>query len=274
VVVSLGKSWGCEVKRKTGKRAWCIDEKNEAIGYVRDNFDTIVVSYSGGKDSTAALVWCRDAFPDKLVVGVLADTGIEPPGLREYVARIEQIVGVKITWCDEAVHLRDGCVVKDVFDVARRDGRFPFPGRCNWQTLLKAERIRRWLRRQEFSRPVLVMGQRRGESRRRSKMPYFSGGEGWRNGAEIFRPVLEWSEDDVYGYVAEKGFPLHPAYGLGFKRISCMPCVMAPIPALELLAEIYPERLERMAELEDELGSQFHPRYSIRRFMRTRSGRV
>jgi hypothetical protein len=48
-----------------------------------------------------------------------------------------------------------------------------------------------------------------------------------------------------------------------------MPCVMAPAGDLELLAGVYPERMERMVALELELRGQFHPRYSITRFMGT-----
>jgi len=249
------------------KKGWRIDQLDQALAHVEISFDTVVVAYSGGKDSTASLVWCKEAFPGKMVLGLLADTGIEPPGTKEYVELVGQRTGIPIVWCDDPVHLKDGRVLRDVFDVVRRSGRFPLPGRCDWRSLLKTERVRRWLRAQKLERPVLVMGQRWEESAQRSRLPYFSGGQAWRNGAEIFRPILAWVVEDVYAYVRERGVPLHPAYEWGFRRLSCMPCVMAPAGDLELLAQVYPERLERMVALEQEIGVNFHPRYSITRFI-------
>lgn len=253
--------------RKRVKRGWRIDGLSEALAYVQASFNTIVVAYSGGKDSTASLLWCKETFPGKSILGLLADTGIEAPGTKEYVKSVERITGIPITWCDDPVSLRDGTVVRDVFDVARRSGRFPLPGACDWRSLLKTERVRRWLRAQGLDRPVLVMGQRWEESPHRSRLPYFSGGEGWRNGAEIFRPILAWKEREVMAYVRERGISLHPAYELGFRRLSCMPCVMAPVGDLELLARVYPERIKCMVDLEEELGMRFHPRYSVSCFL-------
>jgi len=45
-------------------------------------------------------------------------------------------------------------------------------------------------------------------------------------------PLAEWTEDEVWDYVRERGVPYHPLYDRGYTSISCAPCTR-PIKAGE-----------------------------------------
>lgn len=76
-----------------------------------------------------------------------------------------------------------------------------------------------------------------------------------RPGAEVWnwRPILEWTEQDVRAYIVEMGLELHRAYtDFGMSRVSCAFCIMSSLGDLRASANNY-EHLElyrRMVDLE------------------------
>ncbi|MDR1362701.1 MAG: phosphoadenylyl-sulfate reductase [Spirochaetaceae bacterium] len=45
-------------------------------------------------------------------------------------------------------------------------------------------------------------------------------------------PLVDWSEEAVFAYINERGLPLNPLYGNGFRSIGCSPCTR-PVKAGE-----------------------------------------
>jgi phosphoadenosine phosphosulfate reductase len=43
-------------------------------------------------------------------------------------------------------------------------------------------------------------------------------------------PLAEWTEDEVWDYVRERGVPTHPLYERGYSSIGCAPCTRAVAP--------------------------------------------
>ena len=43
-------------------------------------------------------------------------------------------------------------------------------------------------------------------------------------------PLAEWTEDEVWDYVRERGVPTHPLYERGYSSIGCAPCTRATQP--------------------------------------------
>lgn len=39
-----------------------------------------------------------------------------------------------------------------------------------------------------------------------------------------YNPILEWTEVDIWRYIAIKQIPPHPWYGLGYRSLGCAPC--------------------------------------------------
>lgn len=61
----------------------------EFVEYYRGRGKDVVVSYSGGKDSTVLLNLVRTIYPD--IKGVYCDTGLEYPEIKTHVKATENI---------------------------------------------------------------------------------------------------------------------------------------------------------------------------------------
>lgn len=71
---------------------------------------------------------------------------------------------------------------------------------------------------------VNVTGVRRAESAARAKQPISDRKPGLIN----WRPVLDWSEEQVFAAIEERGMLPHPAYWqFGMSRVSCRFCIMS-----------------------------------------------
>lgn len=46
-------------------------------------------------------------------------------------------------------------------------------------------------------------------------------------GKTSFQPILEWTDDDVWQYLDERGVETNPLYDEGFKRVGCIGCPFA-----------------------------------------------
>jgi len=52
--------------------------------------------FSGGRDSTFALLWARQNFPDLRTIAVFSDTGVEFPGMTVHVKRVCDHLGAEL----------------------------------------------------------------------------------------------------------------------------------------------------------------------------------
>src|SRR5918998_1043640 len=67
-----------------------------------------------------------------------------------------------------------------------------------------------------------VTGIRRDQTAQRASTPVLSWEE--RFGVVKIAPLVNWSSGEVEEYVRERGVPLNPLLGRGFKSIGCAPC--------------------------------------------------
>jgi phosphoadenosine phosphosulfate reductase len=42
----------------------------------------------------------------------------------------------------------------------------------------------------------------------------------------MLNPIIEWSDDEVWEYIKERGIPYNPLYDMGHKRVGCIGCPM------------------------------------------------
>lgn len=130
---------------------------------------------------------------------------------------------------------------------------------------LKTHIIGAELRRRFRGQNIInVTGIRREESPARSKTSIASlDAVLSRAGVEVWnwRPILEWSEQQIRTYIEERGLALHGAYtNFGMTRVSCAFCIMSNLGDLRASAG-NPDHLElyrRMVDLEIASTFAFH----------------
>ncbi|VVE17223.1 phosphoadenosine phosphosulfate reductase family protein [Pandoraea cepalis] len=79
-----------------------------------------------------------------------------------------------------------------------------------------------------------------------------------------WRPVLQWSEEQVWDIMKRFGVRPHPAYYLGFNRVSCAHCIFSDCHQRATEQQLLPTRFKRIADLESEFGLTIHRTKSVR----------
>lgn len=200
-----------------------------------------VICYSGGKDSTALWLWAqREKIEPRRII--YCDTGWEHPATLAYIDEMERRMGEPI------VRLRG----KETFEerVVRLRG-FPSSGKRWCTDELKRQPTRRYLDqlREETGDEVQVLvGVRADESRKRAT--YAEREMDDEYDCEQWRPLLAWTVEDVIAEHRRAHVPMNPLYHLGADRVGCWPCVNAGKQEIRLVADIDPERIDRIREME------------------------
>ncbi len=207
------------------------------------HFDRIVVSYSGGKDSTACLLW---ALETGLPVRALwCDTGNENPDSPEYLRYIEGALGLKVETVRRPNYSFD--------EIVRRRGMWPMHGKCRVSSACKRDAFKWYLGQTGTPQSaVLILGQRREESASRAALPDFS--PIVTSGLPCYRPILDWTLHDVFTYLGDKGIRAHPAYAKGRSRVGCVWCVNSRQADITRDNMLYPERCAELRALRAEIG--------------------
>lgn len=150
--------------------------------------------------------------------------GQGPPGVR---GRFPQVsADLSVRWCSPALKI-------DVLAAAiRNQARF------------------------ERGRTLVVTGERAAESPARARYRAFEPHRTHcaRRHVDHWRPVLGWSEAEVWDRIAAARLRPHPAYGLGWSRLSCRSCIFGSPNQWATLRALYPEPFDDIAALEAASG--------------------
>lgn len=73
-----------------------------------------------------------------------------------------------------------------------------------------------------------------------------------------WRPIHAWSESDVWRFLERWGINPHPAYRLGFGRVSCSLCIFASDNQIATLLVINPAQVLQNVEYEATFGITIH----------------
>jgi 3'-phosphoadenosine 5'-phosphosulfate sulfotransferase (PAPS reductase)/FAD synthetase len=99
---------------------------------------------------------------------------------------------------------------------------------------------------------VIMTGERRAESTGRSHYneiePYANMSQNRR--AITWRPIIDFSEKEVWELMKTNKIQPHPCYMLGWGRCSCQLCIFGDGATWKSIQEINPAKVERIAELE------------------------
>jgi len=216
-----------------------------------------VIAYSGGKDSTALLLWAKEQGLE--YTAVFCDTGWEHPFTYKYIESINKrlINGKLIVLKSEKYDGMEGLV--------QIKGRVPsFRARFCTDNL-KVKPMIAWLKEQNDEITV-YQGIRADESAGRAKLDIRQWSDDYD--AWIERPLLKWTSKDCFDMLRKHGIEPNPLYLLGAGRVGCFPCVLINKRDLKDLARTFPEIWDRIALLETKAGrSFFPPGYIPDRFM-------
>ena len=208
--------------------------KKEAANYPAEN---IVLSFSGGKDSSAAADVVTKALGDPSLVHIFGNTTLEFPQTIEYVKRFKKnhpfaIFETSIN--DEQDFLK---VCEDIGPPARI---------MRWCcSMFKTGPITRVFNSLYRNQQILTFyGIRRAESASRSK---YNRVESGKESVKIQKqtvasPIIDWKDIDVWLYLLAEKVDFNDAYRLGYDRVGCWCCPNNNQRA-QFLSRIYmPER--------------------------------
>ena len=203
-----------------------------------------IVSFSGGKDSTAMLLMMIEK---KMQIDeiIFADTGCEFPDMIKHVDDVERYIDMPITRI-KAEHSFEYYLSKH----KKKSGKYMhvdglgWPGfRFRWCTgNLKTKVIDRHIKEQ--GEHCMYIGIALDESKRLERS-YYKNKMNWKF------PLIEWevTEEQALHYCYNKGFDWSELY-VNFDRVSCYLCPLQKIGALRTLYNKYPDLWNEMMRLD------------------------
>lgn len=118
---------------------------------------------------------------------------------------------------------------------------------------------------------LIVSGERRGESAGRTK---YNEVEMHRAASvrkhriyHTWRPVIEWSEKDVWEIIKRWKITPSPAYSCGWNRMSCMMCIFSLPSHWQGIKELFPEEVEKVIADEKTLGFTLDNKLDLSTYM-------
>lgn len=217
------------------------------------SYDYVLCETSGGKDSGVLLHLM--AQQTKVIAVHAAIPGFDWPDSLEHVRRQAGFCGVELIVCKSD---------RTIFDRARF--RRMWPGwRVRWCTKeFKVHPLQKLVRSLcKNGRVLICRGERAEESDARLMRMEFDVDmvlTTMLRDVDIYRPLLWWSENDVWTYTKKHGIPVHRCYSLGFSRLGCPYCIFNRKEELDLadsLPELSPMR-EEIRKVEAETGHLLH----------------
>ena len=75
-----------------------------------------------------------------------------------------------------------------------------------------------------------------------------------RRRVDAWRAVIDWSEEQVWEIMRRWRISPHPAYRLGFPRVSCLTCIFGGADQWASVRKVAPDRFARVAAYERAFG--------------------
>lgn len=215
---------------------------------------TYILGYSGGKDSTAALIYLikeKQIPPDQLKV-IFLDTGNEAAETYMQVRYLHKLI--KSWGYNEGII----SLCNDTFLRLCTAYGFPIPRSRFCTERLKIVPKIRWILDQEFENPISVTGIRREESAARSNK------QEWEEDRKVhglleWNPIITWTHADVFNIHKKYGVIPHTFYSKGFSRVGCFPCIYSRKMEIRLLADLFPWRIAEIDHWEEVTGHTYFP---------------
>ena len=217
-----------------------------------------IVSFSGGKDSTALLLRMleEDMQIDEII---FCDTGVEFPEMYDHIADVDKMVGRKITVLKSQYSFE-----YLMFEYEKTKGKNKGKKGYSWPDF----RIR-WCT-DFFKRRVWLQHMKRYKGIEVTEYHGIALDEANKNndGRNIKYPLIEWkmTEKDCLEYCYAHGSTWSGLYKK-FDRVSCYLCPLQRLSELKIIYKDYPELWQKMKKIDSrsikQFGRKFRSDYSI-----------
>lgn len=194
------------------------DERNKLYKYINNNnYDEIIISISGGKDSTVAEHMVRDICEKHNKVRILfGNTTNETHYTYKYV---KEMYGNKLEICNPNQGFYNWCLSNNF--IPTKFGR----ACCS---IFKEGNITPYLSDKYDKKLLHICGIRRDESNTRSKYNQIRKGK-WENKKaqenwNMYLPIIDFLDLDVWSYLIYFNIPFNPLYKFGYSRVGCTNC--------------------------------------------------
>lgn len=221
--------------------------KNEATSFVVEQVKRfpnhkLVISFSGGKDSTVVADIVTRALSDPSIVHIFGDTTLEFPTTYEYVSRFRKNNPMAIVKTAKNKE-------QDFYSVCDEIG--PPARMMRWCcTMFKTGPITKVLNSMFKDSKILTFyGIRKNESASRSKYDRVANGANVKIQKQtVAAPIFYWTDIEVWLYMLAEDVDFNDAYRLGYDRVGCWCCPNNTIRS-QLLAKVYmPDRAKKWRE--------------------------
>ncbi|MEX6151294.1 phosphoadenosine phosphosulfate reductase domain-containing protein [Providencia hangzhouensis] len=247
-----------------------------------------IISISGGKDSLAQWILAIESGVNH--IAAFADTGHEHPQTMEYLDYLERKLGkierVKADFSRQIegkrkfiaekwpISLVEDCGmshdeaaerIERALEILKPTGS-PFLDLCMWKGRfpstkdrfctfeLKHEPIRQQIvlpALDKFDDVISWQGVRAQESPARATLPIWEDDADNTAGLSVYRPILNWTHEQVFALAKKHGIKPNPLYQQGCSRVGCMPCIHARKSELAEIFTRFPDEIKRVSEWEN-----------------------
>jgi len=209
--------------------------------------ENIIISLSGGKDSTAMLLRAVEENI-KIYAAVFFDTGWEYPAMHRHIEKLKKDTGVRIFTLRPRVPFEFWMTERPVRERGK-DGKiyaygrsWPTPQR-RWCTTLKTLELKYFYK--QIENPVAWVGYAADEMHRSSTT---------MNSARYEFPLQTWgmSEDDCLKYCYDRGYDWEGIYN-HIHRVSCYCCPLQRKNNIKYVHDHHPELWGNMLRMDDKI---------------------
>ena len=244
------------------KQAW--------IKRIQKEYDKIFVSFSGGKDSVASLIFALQNFDKDKIEALWVDVGYDFPELYPYILFYINKADVKLNVLKIPTPLDQ---LAQVFGNLSHRTRWCGPEG-------KFISISHFFDNLPKSKSYISFeGTRWDESRAREGRAYFSDETESFVSNPTFRPVLDFSNRHVCNYCLQNGYPLISSYSF-FDRSGCYICPENTLSGWGLLRALYPNLFKKHIQFlkcaaKNEKWKKYYAKHDIERITKqTITGRT